>query len=143
MKKSFTKLQFVLVAITLSSVGLINANIVGAYNTLNSEITSLEAGDDLVGGWTYTVESAPAGYENGFLVITKRDDEYLVQVQVGTGTFLGENVMVKGKEISFNVMIEGGKVALTLTAKGSAITGKATSPEGSYTINGVKSISAE
>lgn len=100
-------------------------------------------GDKFVGGWSYTVEGAPEGYEDGLLVIVKEGDGYKVQVQIGGGTLLGENVQVKGSTITFDVMVEGGKVAVTLTAKGDTITGKSTSAEGSLTINGKKTISMD
>ena len=129
--------------VALFSMGSVNANTDDLFDNIAVEVNSMEMADHLVGGWTYTVENAPAGYENGFMVIAKQDDQYRVQLQVGTGTFVGENVIAKGKEISFDVVIEGAKVSLALTTKGSVITGKATSQEGSYAINGMKSISTE
>ncbi len=100
-------------------------------------------GDKFVGGWSYTVEGAPEGYESGLLIIVKEDDSYKVQVQIGGGTLLGENVMVRGSTINFDVMVEGGKVAVTLTAKGDTIMGKSTSSDGSYTIKGEKTLSMD
>lgn len=143
MKKNIKKLQFLLVAVSLSMVGSINAGNVAPYSTINMETGIDKTADDLVGGWTYTVAGAADGYEKGFLVIMKQNDQYKVQVQVGTSTFLGENVVAKGKEIGFDVMIEGSRVSVMLIVKGSAISGKATSSDGSYAINGVKSISTE
>lgn len=99
--------------------------------------------DKFVGGWTYTVEGAPEGYKDGLLVIVKEGDGYKVQVQIGGGTLLGENVKVDGSTITFDVMVEGGKVAVTLTAKGDTITGKSTSSEGTLMINGKKTISMD
>lgn len=99
--------------------------------------------DKFVGGWSYTVEGAPQGYEKGLLVIVKEGDGYKVQVQIGGGTLLGDNVKVKGSTISFDVMVEGGKVAVTLTAKGDTISGESTSSEGSYSIKGEKTISMD
>ncbi len=143
MKKNIKKLQFLLVAVSFSMMGTINAGDVALSSTLNTETSIGNTADDLVGGWAYTVAGATDGYEKGFLVIMKQNNQYKVQVQVGTSTFLGENVTVKGKEIGFDVMIEGSRVSVMLKAKGSAISGKATSSDGSYAINGVKSISAE
>lgn len=99
--------------------------------------------DNLVGGWSYTVEGAPEGYEKGLLMIVKEGDGYKVQVQVGGGTLLGENVKVKGNTIDFEVMVEGGRVSVNLTAKGDTISGKSTSSEGSYSISGKKTLSME
>ncbi len=112
-----------------------------SQNTTDNASTLTD--DKLVGGWSYTVEGAPEGYENGLLIIVKEGDSYKVQVQIGGGTLLGENVKVNGSTINFDVMVEGGKVAVTLTAKGSAISGKSTSSEGSYTIIGEKTLSMD
>jgi hypothetical protein len=106
---------------------------------LNKEYATIN--DNLVGGWSYTVEGAPEGYQNGLLIIVKDGENYKVQVQVGGGTLLGENVKVSGNSIDFEVMVEGGRVSVDLTAKGDTISGKSTSSEGSYNIKGEKSLS--
>jgi len=87
------------------------------------------------------VQGAPAGYEKGLLMIVKEGDNYKVQVQIGSGTIQGDNVKVNGNTIDFEVMVEGGMVSVNLTAKGDTISGKSTSPEGSYTITGEKTLS--
>jgi len=138
-KKTYTLLLSLVLFFSLTTIDL---NASECSRMLHIE-TIDEVGDSLEGGWAYTVEGAPAGYEKGFLVIVKENDAYKVQVQIGPSTLLGKNVVVKGKEINFDVMVEGDTVSVKLTAKGSTITGKSTSSEGSYTINGVKSISAE
>ncbi len=122
---------------------LIAVSPVMAISQNDTNIASSLIGDKFVGGWSYTVEDAPEGYETGLLVIVKEGDSYKVQVQIGSGALLGDNVKVSGNTISFDVMVEGGKVAVTLTAKGDAITGKSTSSEGSYTIKGEKTISMD
>lgn len=114
-----------------------------ALSQPTNDTASSLIGDKFVGGWSYTVEGAPEGYKNGLLVIVKEGDSYKVQVQIGGGTLLGDNVKVKGSTISFDVMVEGGKVAVTLTAKGETIAGKSTSSEGSYAIKGEKTISMD
>lgn len=124
---------------------LIAVSPVMAISQHSSEIdteSSLIA-DKFVGGWSYTAEGAPEGYEKGLLVIVKEGDGYRVQVQFGGGTLLGDNVKVKGSTISFEVIVEGGKVDYTLTAKGNTISGKSTSSEGSYSIKGEKTISMD
>jgi hypothetical protein len=108
-----------------------------------TDTTSLLIADNLVGGWSYTVEGAPEGYKKGLLIIVKEGDGYKVQVQIGGGTLLGENVKVNGNTITFDVMVEGGRVSVNLTAKGDTISGKSTSSEGSYSINGEKTLSME
>lgn len=108
-----------------------------------SGITSTSAADKFIGGWSYTVEGAPEGYKEGLLVIVKEGESYKVQVQIGGGTLLGENVKTSGNTINFDVTVEGDKVAVTLTVKGDTMTGKSTSSEGSLTINGQKTISMD
>ncbi|WP_422081382.1 hypothetical protein [Ulvibacterium sp.] len=104
---------------------------------------SITVGDNLVGGWEYTALGAPEGYDKGLILIVGQDGQYQVQVQTGMGTFVGENVTVKKNTISFTLMIEGGLVTVNLTAEGSKMSGKSSSPEGDYVIEGVKSISPE
>lgn len=122
---------------------LIAVSPVMAISQGSTDMASALIGDKFVGGWSYTVESGPEGYKNGLLVIIKEGDSYKVQVQIGSGTLLGENVTVKGSTIQFNLMVEGEKVAVTLTAKGDTITGKSTSSEGSYDIKGEKTLSMD
>lgn len=110
---------------------------------LKSKNTTIIVGDNLVGGWEYTAQGAPEGYDKGLLLIVGQDGQYQVQVQTGAGTFIGENVTVKKNTINFTLMIEGGQVTVNLTANGSKISGKSSSPEGDYVIEGVKSISPE
>lgn len=115
-------------------------------NSENNRITDelAMAKDDLVGGWEYTVQGAPEGYESGLLMIVKQGDAYKVQVQLAGGAVNGENVVVKGKKINFTLNIEGETVSVALEAKGSQISGTSTSPSnGTMKITGVKSISPQ
>lgn len=138
-KNNFKKQIGLFVALLCLTAG--SPAIAHVQNGTDSADATVE--DKLVGGWSYTVEGAPGGYENGLLVIVKEDDNYKVQVQIGSGNVLGENVKVNGNTISFDVMVEGARVAVTLTAKGDTITGKSTSSEGSYAIKGEKTLSME
>ncbi len=99
--------------------------------------------DNLVGGWEYTVEGAPEGYESGLMMIVKVGDVYKVQVQLANGAMNGTDVVVKGNDITFKLMVEGESVSVSLTAKGSEISGTSTSSSGTYNIKGVKSISPQ
>ncbi|NHF57983.1 hypothetical protein FK220_001435 [Flavobacteriaceae bacterium TP-CH-4] len=105
-------------------------------------IDTVFAKDDLVGGWAYTVQGAPAGYEKGFLLIVKEGKGYKAQIQVGGGTLMAENISVKKNTMTFDVMVEGQKVAVVLTANGSKLTGTSTSAEGVFQISGEKTLSA-
>lgn len=118
-----------------------------AHATWETQRAAAETGDivkdNLIGGWEYTVEGAPAGYESGLIIIVKVADVYKVQVQLAGGALDGSDVVVKGNDITFKLMVEGESVSVSLSAKGSELTGKSTSSSGSYTIKGVKSISPQ
>lgn len=110
------------------------------YN-LSSDIT---VKDDLIGGWEYTVEGAPEGYDRGFMMIVNQSGVYKVQVQLSGGAINGEDVVVKGNKITFKISVEGESVAVALEAKGSKLTGTSTSPSnGVMNISGTKSISPQ
>ncbi|MFS4493761.1 hypothetical protein [Maribacter sp. 2308TA10-17] len=100
--------------------------------------------DNLIGGWEYTVEGAPEGYEKGFMMIVKQGDMYKAQIQLAGGAVNAENVVVKGNKITFTVNVEGETVSVALEANGSKLSGTSTSPSnGTMKITGVKSISPE
>ena len=107
----------------------------------NTNDIAIVAKDDLIGGWEYTVEDAPEGYESGLLMIVKAGGTYKVQVQLAGGALNGTDIVVKGNDISFKLMVEGESVTVSLSAKGSKISGTSNSSSGAYTIKGVKSIS--
>ncbi len=119
----------------------VQANAADSLNKMSSEV-AIPLKDNLSGGWAYTVEQAPEGYEKGFLLIIKEDDSYKVQIQVGNATMIGENVSVKKNTISFKVQVEDEKVSVVLTANGNKISGTSTSSAGVLNINGTKSLSA-
>lgn len=100
-------------------------------------------GEDLIGGWEYTVAGAPEGYDAGLLMIIKVEDNYKVQVQNAGGVMNGTNVFVKGNDITFKLMVEGEEVAVSLSAKGSNMTGTSSSSTGVYNIAATKSLSPE
>ncbi len=107
----------------------------------NTDDSAIVTKDDLIGGWEYTVEDAPEGYESGLLMIVKVEDTYKVQVQLAGGALNGTDIIVKGNDISFKLMIEGESVTVSLSAKGSKISGTSKSASETYNIKGVKSIS--
>jgi len=110
-------------------------------STLN-EYTN--AKDDLVGGWEYTVEGAPEGYNKGLMMIVKQGEIFKVQVQLNGGAVNGENIVVKGNAITFNLVVEGESVAVALEAKGSKMTGTSTSSaNGVMQITAIKTISPQ
>lgn len=100
--------------------------------------------DDIVGGWQYIVEGAPEGYGTGLLMIVKQDGMYKVQVQINGSAINGDNVVVKGKKITFNLNVEGEKVNVALEMKGSKMSGTSNSPSnGTMNISGEKIISPQ
>ncbi|TFG72021.1 MAG: hypothetical protein E4H26_11600 [Flavobacteriales bacterium] len=99
--------------------------------------------DHLLGGWAYTVEGAPEGWEKGLLLIIGQDGAYQAQIQTANQTLLAENISVKKNTITFDVYVDGQKVGVELKAEGSKISGTSTSSDGIYKINGVKSLSAK
>ncbi len=112
--------------------------------TSSDEIEALFAKTDLVGVWEYNVANAPAGYENGLIMIVDQDGEYKVQVQIAASPFNGENVVLKGNKVTFTINVEGETVSVMLEAKGNKLTGTSTSPSnGELKITGVKSISPQ
>jgi hypothetical protein len=138
MKNSTKRISgFLLMAFML--LGITPEVIASANNNTYSAIVK----DNLVGGWEYTVEGAPEGYESGLIMIVKAGDTYKVQVQLAGGAMNGSDVVAKGNTITFKLMVEGESVSVSLSAKGSKISGTSTSSSGTYNITGVKSISPQ
>lgn len=140
MKNSFKKLM----GLSLLAMALVTipANVlITSVDSQTETVTTSK--DDLIGGWEYSVEGAPEGYDSGLLMIVKADGQYKVQVQTATATMNGTDIVVKKNTISFNLMVEGESVSVKLTAKGSQLTGSSTSSSGVYSIMGTKSISPQ
>lgn len=137
--KNFTKKTTGFLLIAFIFLGTTQEAIASSNN--NNIVTIVK--DNLVGGWEYTVEGAPEGYESGLMMIVKAGDIYKVQVQLSGGAMNGSDVVVKGNDITFKLMVEGESVSVSLSAKGSEISGTSTSSTGTYNIKGVKSISPE
>lgn len=112
-------------------------------NGLQPEVLVVPFQDHLLGGWSYTVEGAPEGWEKGLLLIINPNGVYQAQIQTANQTLLADNISVKKNTITFDVYVEGQKVAVELKAEGSKLSGTSSSSDGTYTINGVKSLSAK
>jgi hypothetical protein len=110
---------------------------------LPPEVLMVPFQDHLLGGWSYTVEGAPEGWEKGLLLIINPNGVYQAQIQTANQTLLADNISVKKNTITFDVYVEGQKVAVELKAEGSKLSGTSSSSDGTYTINGVKSLSAK
>ncbi len=110
---------------------------------LQPEVLMVPFQDHLLGGWSYTVEGAPEGWEKGLLLIINPNGVYQAQIQTANQTLLADNISVKKNTITFDVYVEGSKVAVELKAEGSKLSGTSSSSDGTYKINGVKSLSAK
>jgi hypothetical protein len=119
------------------------ANTSSNCDGLQPEVFMVPFQDHLLGGWSYTVEGAPEGWEKGLLLIINTDGIYQAQIQTANQTLLADNISVKKNTITFDVYVDGQKVAVALKAEGSKLSGTSTSSDGTYTINGVKSLSAK
>lgn len=140
--KNYTNLMYKLfVGAVLMALPLQTAT----ANTSNFSTNETEtiARDKFAGGWAYTVQGAPEGYGEGLLLIVKDGKTYKVQVQIAGSTMLGTNVTTKGSTIMFDVMVEGDKVSVSLTVAGSKISGTSNSSQGTFAIDGVKTLSAD
>jgi len=140
--KNYTKLMYkIFIGAVMIALPLQTA-IANTGDFSANEIETI-AKDKFAGGWAYTVQGAPEGYGEGFLLIVKDGKSYKVQVQIGGGTMLGENVTTKGSTIMFDVMVEGDKVGVSLSVSGSKISGTSNSSQGTFAIEGTKTLSAE
>lgn len=140
MKKSIKSIFGVLAVLAIFISSPLQAN-----NTIkNKECAIVYAiGDKLAGGWEYTVEGAPEGFEKGFMLVVNQNGTYKIQLQMGGGTFMGESVIAKGSKLNFSVDVEGEKVTVALVMKGSKFTGTSISSQGVFNVMGTKTISAE
>ncbi len=136
MKNLYTLLVFTLMLLAIP------CNLRAFESNIENSNKIVLAKDTFVGGWAYTLQGAPEGYEKGFLLVLKEDKTYKAQVQVGGTTFLAENIVVKKNTMTFHVMVEGQKVMVALTASGSKLSGTSTTAEGVFQITGEKTLSA-
>jgi len=140
--KNYTKLIFKLFIGTLLMALPLQTIIANTAENVTHEI-AVSVKDKFSGGWSYSVQGAPEGYGEGLLLIVKDGKSYKVQVQIAGGTMKGENVRTKGSTIMFDVMVEGDTVAVSLTVAGSKISGSSNSSQGTFTITGEKTLSAD
>ena len=94
----------------------------------------------LLGAYEYTVENAPYEYSKGVIIIAKLSETYMVKVKLPNGELAGEDVQVVDNSIKFNVFIEGQTVAVDLTVDGDIISGKSTSYDGTFNIQGKRQV---
>ena len=94
----------------------------------------------LLGAYEYTVENAPYEYSKGVIIIAKLSETYTVKVKLPNGELAGEDVQVVDNSIKFNVFIEGQTIAVDLTVDGDIISGKSTSYDGTFNIQGKRQV---
>jgi hypothetical protein len=144
MKKTIQSLSFFLIlSSSFFSAPTATANTRVDYDGPRPDILTVPFQDHLLGGWSYTVEGAPEGWEKGLLLIINPNGVYQAQIQTANQTLLADNISVKKNTITFDVYVEGQKVAVELKAEGSKLSGTSSSSDGTYKINGVKSLSAK
>ncbi|MBC6998173.1 hypothetical protein [Cytophaga sp. FL35] len=135
MKNALKKIAFGLLCLSFFSVNLIQAS------SEQSKYSDIEfrnplIADGLVGIWKYTVVSAPLEYSSGVIVISQKDKDYGVEVELSGATLKGYNVQVVGAKITFDVNVEGTVFSVALTAEGDSISGESSSYDGTYQITG-------
>ena len=136
MKSIARKFKYLVIAAVLISSTSVLANWSKDESKMNIPIPA----DEVTGAWEYTVENVPYEYSKGVIVITKSDDNYTVKVKLTNGELAGEDVAVVGNSVTFKLYIEGQTVAVELTAEGDGITGKSTSYDGTFYIQGARQV---
>ena len=97
-----------------------------------------------IGVWNYKVFGAGPEYEEGVLFIRKDSEEYVVEVHLGNGTLIGQDVEIEGGSVKFNVNLEGmERVSVVLQVVDDTIVGKSYSSQGTYDIQGTRKIPRE
>jgi len=111
-----------------------------SYNTSNSSCnTGLE--ESPIGVWLYNAEGISEAYRTGVFFIRKENGEYIVDVQLDTGSLSGQDVEITTDMIKFNMNIEGlERVSVVLMVKGNTLEGETSSARGVFKIKGVKKI---
>ncbi|WP_430906300.1 hypothetical protein [Maribacter sp. 2-571] len=95
-----------------------------------------------VGGWSYDVQGAPEGYENGFLLVLKEGKQYKAQVQVGDKAYMATDVVAKKRTLRFTLQIKTETIGVFLNANGSNFTGTVRATQGVFRVIGKKTVSA-
>jgi hypothetical protein len=111
-----------------------------SINNVGNKIDLPLPSEALLGAYEYTVENVPYEYSKGVLIIAKLSDTYTVKVKVTAGELEGEDVQVVDNSIKFKVFIEGQTVAVDLTVDGDIISGKSTSYDGTFYIQGKRHV---
>lgn len=97
-----------------------------------------------IGVWNYRVFGAGPEYEKGVLFIRKDKDEYVVEVHLGNGTLIGQDVEIEGGFVKFNINLEGTeRVSVVLQVVDDTIVGKSYSSQGTFDIQGTRKIPRE
>jgi len=79
-----------------------------------------------VGTWEFNALGAPEGYNNGNLVISKKESGYAVTLEFNEYLkYDAVNVVYKAKKIEFTVYVEGETVNISGTFKKDSFTGEA------------------
>ena len=113
------------------------------WSSINNEGNKIDfplPSEALLGAYEYTVENVPYEYSKGILIIAKLSDTYTVKVKLTAGELEGDDVQVVDNSIKFKVFIEGQTIAVDLTVDGDIISGKSTSYDGTFNIQGKRQV---
>ena len=105
--------------------------LLGTFGLMNTSFSQVE------GVWDYSAPTAPMGYDEGKIIITKADDDtYEVSIEIGGFKIPARDVELEDQTISFKIYVEDASIPITLTIDGDSMTGKADTPEGYVNIKG-------
>jgi hypothetical protein len=93
----------------------------------------------MIGEWTYTAPTAPIGYQEGEIHISKSEqDNYEVYLVLGQYKIAGKNIKVEDDKLMCLITVEESYIDLLLTFKEDALSGNANTPDGVVMIEGVR-----
>lgn len=138
--KNFGRLFYAAIIFMVASASLsaANTNTLIIENAEDLKEFSLVA-NSFEGSWDYTVSDVPYEYKTGVLLISKKKEEYVVEVKLQYGTIKATDVSLKKNKMNFSVWVEGEKVDVSLTIKEDELTGKAKASIGEMTLMGKRS----
>lgn len=92
-----------------------------------------------VGTWEYSVPGVAQGYEEGAMVIVKKEKEFSVSMALNEySSAEAENVVYKKKEIEFVVWVQGEEVVFAGTFDKDTFTGTVSYFEGEFEMTAVR-----
>lgn len=97
--------------------------------------------DGPMGVWDYEVEGTEDAYRTGTLFVRKENGAPIVEVHLGNGVLIGQDVQVQGNTLKFMLNLDGvERVSVVLNVEKDVILGEVTSSQGSFTIKGTRKL---